>query len=333
MNPLVAVPTIDISPFTGGDRAGRERVAREVAATCEQTGFLIIKGHGFPADLFERMKGMLFEFFDLDRQTKDRWHPTGASRQRGYHGFATRGLANTLGQKAPPDLRESLFLGPIDDHRTHYAGLAEAQTSYAPNLIPTLPPGLDEVLVAIYRAYEQLARQMMTVFAAALQLPEGYFDGVLDRHFSIMSCHHYPVLSEPPLPGQLRTGAHTDYGAMTLLAATDAQGGLEAQMPDGRWAPVQPQAGEFVVNLGDMMHHWTNGRWASTMHRVVNPPVGAPRSRRLSIGMFVHPNYDQSIACVPSCVDPGSSAAFEPITAGEHIRRKIEASHAVHPAS
>jgi isopenicillin N synthase-like dioxygenase len=99
-------------------------------------------------------------------------------------------------------------------------------------------------------------------------------------------------------------------------------------MPDGRWAGVQPRAGEFVVNLGDMMAHWTNGRWASTLHRVANPPLGLARSRRLSIGMFVHPNYDQSIACVPTCVPPGEQARFPAITAGEHIRRKIEASHA-----
>ncbi len=327
MSSLDTVPTLDIAPFLANQPGAREAIGRQVAETCERTGFLIIAGHGFPADLFERAKRQLFEFFDLSDELKNRWHPTGASRQRGFHGFATRGLAYTLGEKTPPDLRESVFLGPVDDHRAHYAHLPEAATSYAPNVIPTQPAGLDATLIALYRAYERLAEDMMRIFAAALRLPEGYFDGVLSRHFSIMSCHHYPVLAEPPLPGQLRTGAHTDYGAMTLLAATDAQGGLEVQMPDGRWAPVQPKAGEFVVNLGDMMARWTNDRWASTLHRVVNPPVGLAQSRRLSIGMFVHPNYDQSIACVPTCVAPGDLPRHAAITAGEHIQRKIEASH------
>ncbi|HEX6529898.1 MAG TPA: 2-oxoglutarate and iron-dependent oxygenase domain-containing protein, partial [Burkholderiales bacterium] len=216
----MTVPTIDIS---------RLGIANEVARTCEQTGFLIISGHGFPLELLERAKRELFAFFDLPEATKNRWHPSGPSKQRGYHGFATRGLAYTLGQKTPPDLRETVFLGPVDDHRAHYAGLPEAATSYAPNLIPD---ELEATLVALYREYERLARDMMRVFAAALRLPEGFFDGTLDRHFSIMSCHHYPVLKEPPLPGQLRTGAHTDYGAMTILAATDAQGGLEVRLPD-----------------------------------------------------------------------------------------------------
>ena len=82
------------------------------------------------------------------------------------------------------------------------------------------------------------------------------------------------------MPDQLRTGAHTDYGAMTILASTDAQGGLEVQMPDGQWRAVQAQPGEFVVNLGDMMARWTNDKWASTLHRVANPPVGMAQSRR-----------------------------------------------------
>ena len=327
MSARSAVPTIDIGPFLSGDTAAGREVSRQVAETCERTGFLIITGHGFPLGLLERAKRLLFEFFDLPEHTKNRWHPTGLAKQRGYHGFATRGLAYTLGQQTPPDLRETVFLGPVDDHRGYYAGMPEAATSYAPNLIPSEPADLEPTLVSLYRAYERLAGDMMRVFAAALRLPGTFFDGVLARHFSIMSCHHYPVLTRPPLPGQLRTGAHTDYGAMTILAATDAQGGLEVRLPDGSWAGVTPRPGEFVVNLGDMMARWTNERWTSTLHRVVNPPLGVAQSRRLSIGIFVHPNYDQRIECVPTCVAAGEAARYPAITAGEHIKRKIERSH------
>jgi isopenicillin N synthase-like dioxygenase len=312
---MSAIPTIDIS---------RPGIAKQVARTCEETGFLVIAGHGFPLGLLERAQRELFAFFDLPAEAKNRWHPSGPAKQRGYHGFATRGLAYTLGEQTPPDLRESVFLGPVDDHRAYYAALPEAATSYAPNVIPDM---LEATLIALYREYERLARDLMRIFAAALELPPGFFDGTLDRHFSIMSCHHYPVLEKAPLPGQLRTGAHTDYGAMTILAATDAQGGLEVRMPDGSWAGVSPRPGEFVVNLGDMMARWTNGRWASTLHRVVNPPLGMAQSRRLSIGMFVHPNYDQRIACVPTCLAAGEKPRYPAITAGEHIKRKIERSH------
>jgi isopenicillin N synthase-like dioxygenase len=144
-----------------------------------------------------------------------------------------------------------------------------------------------------------------------------------------MSSHHYPPLQEQPRPGQLRTGAHTDFGAMTILAMTDAAGGLEVRMPDGAWAAVVARRDELVVNLGDMMARWTNGRWASTVHRVANPPVvNLAESRRQSIGYFMHPDYDAPIRCIPTCVEAGTAPHFPEITAGMHIRNKIAQSHA-----
>ena len=327
MTPQLDVPTIDIGPFLDGDPRARHAIARELAQNCERIGFLKISGHRFPAKLLALAMHELFAFFDLPADTKNRWHPTGPSKQRGYHGFATRGRAGTCGQQAPPDVRETVFLGPVDDHRAYYANMPEAATSYAPNLIPVEPAGLDATLVALYREFERLAADLLRVFAAALMLPDNFFDGTLTRHFSIMSCHHYPALTVPPLPGQLRTGAHTDYGAMTILAATDAKGGLEVRLPDGSWAGITPGPGEFIVNLGDMMARWTNDRWTSTLHRVVNPPLAMAQSRRLSIGMFVHPNYDQRIECVPTCLGLGETPRYPDITAGEHIKRKIEQSH------
>ena len=65
----------------------------------------------------------------------------------------------------------------------------------------------------------------------------------------------------------------------------------------GRWVPVPVTDGAFTVNLGDLMMRWTNDRWRSTLHRVVNPPAATnDLSRRLSIGMFFIPNYDAVVA-------------------------------------
>ena len=109
---------------------------------------------------------------------------------------------------------------------------------------------------------------------------------------------------------------------------TERSGGLEARMADGRWIPVQAGRGELVVNLGDMMQRWTNDRWVSTLHRVVTPEkLGDAMSRRLSIGYFMHPNYDAEISCIPTCLAPGEAPRHPTITAGDHIRTKIEKSH------
>jgi len=90
-------------------------------------------------------------------------------------------------------------------------------------------------MIELYRGFERLSQDLLRVFALALDLPEEWFADKIGRHFSIMSSHHYPPLQEQPHPGQLRTGAHTDFGAVTILAMTDAAGGLEVRMPDGAW--------------------------------------------------------------------------------------------------
>ena len=319
------VPTIDITPFLADDLKGKAEVARQVAEAARSIGFVVLSGHGIPQALFDTVFEKGFAFFDLPDAEKARWHPTGPAKQRGYHGVATRGLSATLGKAAPKDLRESLFMGPVDDHAASFAHIPEASTAYAPNLIPDSPPGFDQSLVALYRAFERLSADLMRIFAVAMDMPEDHFAPLIQKHFSIMSAHHYPVLTEPPLPGQLRTGAHTDYGALTILAMTEASGGLEVAR-GADWVPVRPPKGALVVNLGDMMQRWTNDTWVSTMHRVVIPDnLNDAMSRRLSIGYFMHPDYDATIDCLPSCV--GDGALYPPITAGGHIRAKIDASH------
>ena len=65
----------------------------------------------------------------------------------------------------------------------------------------------------LYRGFERMSQDLLRVFALAIELPETWFVDKIGRHFSIMSSHHYPPLQEQPRPGQLRTGAHTDFGA------------------------------------------------------------------------------------------------------------------------
>jgi isopenicillin N synthase-like dioxygenase len=239
--------------------------------------------------------------------------------------------ATSVGRAAPtccPTCARASLLGPIDDHRTHYAFIPEAAASYAPNILPAQPAGFSATMVELYRGFEHLSQDLLRVFALALALPETWFADKIGRHFSIMSSHHYPPLQAQPRPGQLRTGAHTDFGAMTILAMTDAAGGLEVRMPNGTWAPVVAGKNELVINLGDMMARWTNGRWTSTVHRVANPPViSLAASRRQSIGYFMHPDYDAPIRCIPTCVTDGSAPRFPEISAGRHIRDKIAQSH------
>ena len=320
------IPVIDISSFLND--TDKISVVEKISKACENIGFLIISGHGIPKDVINEAFSQSRDFFNLDQSDKNLYHPKTRSQQRGYHAFATRGLAYTLGKNAPPDLRETFFLGPLDDHQNYFKSSPGASSAYAPNIFPQKPIGFACALQDIYKHYQRLSEDILRIFAVALGLDENFFSKQIKKHFSILSSHHYPALRSNPAPGQLRTGAHTDFGAITILAMTQASGGLEVLMADDTWHPVTPKENELVVNLGDMMALWTNGMWKSTLHRVVNPKeLHDKSSDRQTIGYFMHPDYDAVIDTIPTCINEQRPKVFAPISAGEHIARKIRVSH------
>ncbi|HYB43272.1 MAG TPA: 2-oxoglutarate and iron-dependent oxygenase domain-containing protein [Candidatus Methylomirabilis sp.] len=320
-----AIPVIDIEPYLAGDSSGARRVVEAVAAACEQIGFLVVEGHRVPDSLVRRVFEVSLAFFERPLGEKLALRSDDPGIPRGYSALASKSLGRTYGLDTPPDLREQFFVGPLDDWSEPFRGFPGAAKVYAPNVWPARPAEFREVFTAYYRAQERLARDLMRIFALALGLSERWFDDKIDRHFSTVPTNFYPEPSGQPLPGQLRTGPHTDFGSLTILAVSDAPGGLQVLFPGGEWRDVRPAAGQFVVNLGDMMERWTNDRWKSTVHRVVNPPPAqAEGSRRQTVGFFLHPNYDARVACLPTCAEAGRPPHHPPILAGEHMLAKLE---------
>lgn len=132
----------------------------------------------------------------------------------------------------------------------------------------------------------------------------------------------------PPQAGQLRYGAHHDYGGLTILHQDDAPGGLQVCDKSGVWRDVPHRPGAFIINVGDLLSRWTNDRWRSTLHRVVNPPRDARGStQRLSVVFFTGPDRASEIGVLPSCVSDANPAKYAPVNAGEYTRAKIAASH------
>jgi isopenicillin N synthase-like dioxygenase len=155
----------------------------------------------------------------------------------------------------------------------------------------------------------------MRLCERALSLPAGHFGGFMRQPTCTTRLLHYPPQPAVVAPGQIGCGAHTDWGALTLLAQDDA-GGLQVQGRDGTWTDVTPIPGAFVVNIGDLMARWTHDRWRSTMHRVVNRVAGR---ERYSIAYFFDLDAEAVILPLPGCVPAGETPRYGPITAGEHL--------------
>lgn len=331
---LDSVPVIDISAWFTGDEVEKRRLAREIDAACRNVGFLVVTGHGVPKALIETLDAQSRAFFDLPLETKARWASGAADVYRGYQGMETSALAYSLDEKSnPPDHREMFTINrPMIDETDPYFTSPQGRAIFHPNIYPADIPGLEESLKAYYAAMEGLATTLMRLFALALDLPENWFDDKIDKHMTNLVLSNYPDQPDAPRAGQLRAGAHTDYGSLTILKAEDRPGGLEVQMASGAWAsvPIVPDA--FVINIGDLMAQWTNDRWVSTMHRVVNPPRDkAVGSRRQSLIFFHQPNYDALVECLPSCLD-GGVAKHPPITSGEHLMAKMRKMRDIDPS-
>jgi isopenicillin N synthase-like dioxygenase len=324
-------PIIDISDFTlcsgrvGTERAKRD-LARRVDEVCRATGFLAIVRHGVPDEIVSGAWHAARKFFDLPLEKKLEVKMPYVGYPYGYSPLEAEALAKSLGDETPPDLKESFSIGPL-----HPAPRDEndpnADFRYAVNLWPKEPKEFRQAWTAYYEALGDLAGRIMRIFARALDLHEDFFENLIDDPISAMRALNYPHLSEAPQPGQLRAGAHSDYGSLTILLADAAPGGLEIRTPAGEWEAVPIVPGAFVVNIGDLMARWTNDRWVSTLHRVVNPPPDAGGStRRQSIAFFHQPNWDAVIECIPTCLAPGERPKYAPVGSGEHLMEKFHRS-------
>lgn len=138
---------------------------------------------------------------------------------------------------------------------------------------------------------------------------------------------NYPDVEETPEEGQIRASAHTDYGTVTILKPDDAPGGLQVLGKDGEWHDVPYIPGAYVINLGDLMARWTNDKWVSTLHRVVNPPTDAGRScRRQSVAFFHNINADAVVECIDTCQSEDNPPKYPPVKAFDFLLEKHLAS-------
>ncbi|PKU23441.1 isopenicillin N synthase family dioxygenase [Telmatospirillum siberiense] len=319
---LMAVPVIDIAAASSPE--GRLAVARAVGEACRDIGFLVITGHGVPKTLIERVERTARDFFELPTAEKTALKRPREDQVRGYSAVGDEGLSYSLDEKAPGDLKESFSIGPIDVPDTAYFTGPAAGPHFAPNLWPGQIPDFRESWSAYFEAMSELAATLMRLFGISLGLDADFFGDKIDRHISMFRVLNYPAQTEPPLPGQMRAGAHSDYGSLTIVKIEDRPGGLQVFNKEGEWVDVPAVPDAFVVNIGDLMMQWTNDLWTSTLHRVVNPPVDrAGDSRRQSLVFFHQPNYDALVECLPGCRSPDRPAKYPPVTSGDHLRSKF----------
>lgn len=300
------IPVIDISRLGGSDAVASQHVAEQLCAAAAKPGFFYISNHGVSRVQIDAAFATAKEFFAASDELKQ-----SVAVSPHHRGWLEVGRAKMYGS-TESDQKESFVWGLdiADDDPDYLAG----NRLLAPNQWPEFLPGMRETLVRYFAATQACGEKVLRGFANGLGIDAEYFSGQFTRPVSRASLIYYPPAQRTA--GSFGAAPHTDYGTLTLLAQNDI-GGLEVKAKSGKWIKAEPIADTFVVNVGDLLARWSNGRFESTQHRVINPAGGA----RYSVAMFVDPDWDSLVIPVAR---NGESAAHAPVRCAEYIYQRYD---------
>ncbi len=304
-----ALPLIKVAGLRSGDPEIVASVAQEIGMACETFGFFRICDHGISLNLIESVYLAAEEFFALSDDVKMACYIGDSPNHRGYVPFTEKG-------DYPDEVNrsyEAFDLGldlPADD-----PDFLAGNRILGPNNWPALA-GFRETVGRYYDEVAALGRLICSALEMYLGLPEGAMTRHMTKPISQLRLLHYVRKATVTDTKSVNMGAHTDYECLTLLHTRNK--GLQVMLQDNTWidVPVDPSA--LVVNIGDMMEAWTNGRLQSTPHRVLNL-----RPERFSLPYFVAANHDTLIEPFPELVPKGTVPKYEPFLAGAHLERML----------
>jgi isopenicillin N synthase-like dioxygenase len=302
------IPVIDLEPSFSGNPEHRITTANEIHKAARETGFFYVKNHRIDPSLVDCAFEQAKRFFALPLEQKLDLKIT-VETPRGYERL--EGQVLDVGSTAP-DLKEGFLVA--GDPAPGAPTVAGALSDTLANRWPSGLPGFREGVLNYYAPMCDLGLHLMRLLALSLDMPEDFFDEPYRFSNPRLRMHHYPPQPADAAFNQIGAGAHTDWGAITLLAQDDC-GGLEVENAAHEWLRGEPVPGTFVINLGDMVSRWTNGLYHSNMHRVMNDSG----RDRYSIVLFYNPKHHTRVECLPTCLPADGKPAYEPCTAGEHL--------------
>ena len=303
-----SIPVIDIGGLYSSDPAAKKAVAARIGAACDDIGFFYATNHNVPVETIDRAVAMADKFFRLPEA--ERLKVKADKHNRGY-----REVGDVVHRNGKPSARDNFDIGfPVtaDDPE-----VKAGTPLYAPNIWPDMP-GFREAVESYYDETFKLGMKILEGFALYLGKPENFFTQHFTKPVADMVINHYLGAAGLHISDQA-SGPHTDHGIVTILWQ-DSLGGLEVMGKDGKWIAATPLRGSYVINIGELMKRWTNGRFKATVHRVVH----LQDCSRYSMPLFCNPNFR-------TVVDPRdlgvseAAAQYPPIQSGEFLLSRFKA--------
>ncbi|THH06143.1 hypothetical protein EW145_g4288 [Phellinidium pouzarii] len=275
---------------------------------------MAFKNHGIPE---ETILGAIEEgkkFFALPTETKFEYDSRKSPNFKGYGGL----LSGNNDPENRGDLHEGFDIGPENSHSSKKSAMSGA------NVWPTaVAPNFRERVLSYYDAAVSFGRTLFPLFAIALDLPEDFFDDKTQETAAIMRVLHYPPQTGPHDDRVLGIGAHTDFECFTILWQEPNIDALQVLNAKNEWVKATPIPGTLVINIGDQLARWTNDVFKSTVHRAINR-TGV---ERYSMPLFFGVDYNVELKAIPSCISAERPPKYEVITAGEHVKARLEVTY------
>lgn len=302
-----SIPLIDISPLSIHNQASYGEIGKQLRHAAQHHGFFYIKGHGISEQIIQSAFDIAKQFFSLSESEK-----SSVKVSKTHRGYLRIGESTMEGYSIA-DRKESFIWGLDLAEDTTYS--EPGNQMLAANRWPCILPHMKETLNAYFGAAHECAFKILGALAVSLDLDRNFFTRNFSMPTSRGSLIYYPELSQKKT--QYGVSPHTDFGCLSLLAQNDS--GLRVQTADGEWLPVQPIPETFIVNIGDLLARWTNDRFRSVPHCVVNEN----QEPRYSIVVFVDPD---SYTLIDPIILDGDKPIYEPIACNAYINARFNRS-------
>jgi isopenicillin N synthase-like dioxygenase len=313
----MSIPVIDISSLQSSNRDNWSECVQAIDVACRDKGFFYVTNHGIPAEQFVLMQKTAAKFFALKEAEKQKISVEKSSQHRGWGHVH----AEHLDPKGLKDFKE--FFNMALDLPMSHPQVKKCPELYGPNQYPDCAEFI-QTMQQYYSLVMAVGINILKAMALALKLEEDFFSRNFNTHTSVLRLLHYPVIKDKEKAKAQGAGAHTDYGCITLLYQ-DQSGGLQVQSNDGEWLDATPIENSFVVNIGNLMQHWTCGVYHSTSHRVVTPE-NKNNQPRFSMPFFVEPDFDTPVYPLKQFKD-STEEQYDEIISGEWVLSKLAATY------
>ncbi|MFN7728300.1 MAG: isopenicillin N synthase family dioxygenase [Bdellovibrio sp.] len=305
---LRKVPTLSLRSYTEGSKTDQVRFIENLFGGLKDYGFIILKDHDVEPALLSKAYDVLAQFYALPTEAKLKYAGVHGG-QRGYTPFGTEHAKDS----PVMDLKEFWHVGRevADGH--------PLKKYYPNNVWPSELPEFKTTFSDLYFKLEQAGKAMLQALTFPLDVPNFYFDNMIQDGNSVLRLLHYPPIPQGTDPRCLRAAPHEDINLITILPAATASG-LQLKDRDGTWLDIESEPNSLIVDAGDMLARATNEVIPSTTHQVVNTPE-AVSSSRYSMPFFIHPNPEAMLSCIPSC--KGGGAKYADISAHDFLMQRL----------